>query len=62
MDSPFTRYAAFLMITYFDFTRIGVNYDKELMQNIKDMFRSMKILKLDAIGFVAKAVDARLTA
>ena len=40
----------------------GVNYDKELMQNIEDLFKSNKLEKLDAIGFVAKAADARLTA
>ena len=50
------------MITNFDLTRIGVNYDNEIMQNIEDMLKSMKIEKLDAIGFVAKAVDAQLTA
>jgi len=40
----------------------GVNYDKELMQNIEDLFKSNKLETLDAIGFVAKAADARLTA
>ena len=50
------------MITNFDLTRIGVNYDNEIMQNIEDMLKSMKIEKLDAIGFVAKAGDAQLPA
>ena len=40
----------------------GVNYDKRLMQNIEDLFKSKKITHLDAIGFVARAGDARLTA
>ena len=39
----------------------GVDY-KKLMQNIKDLFKSKKITRIDAIGFVAKAGDARLTA
>ena len=40
----------------------GVDYDKKLMHNIEDLFKSKKIDSLDAIGFVAKAGDARLTA
>ena len=40
----------------------GVDYDKKLMQNIEDLFKSKRIDSLDAIGFVAKAGDARLTA
>ena len=40
----------------------GVDYDKKLMQNIEDLFKSKKVDSLDAIGFVAKAGDARLTA
>jgi len=40
----------------------GVNYDKRLMQNIEVLFHSKKITHLDAIGFVARAGDARLTA
>ena len=40
----------------------GVEYDKKLMQNIEDLFKSKKIKSLDGIGFVAKAGDARLTA
>jgi len=40
----------------------GVDYDKKLMQNIEDLFKSKKIQSLDTIAFVAKAGDARLTA
>ena len=39
----------------------GVDY-KKLMQNIEDLFKSKKITRIDVIGFVAKAGDARLTA
>ena len=40
----------------------GIEYDKILMHNIEDLFKSKKIGSLDAICFVAKAGDARLTA
>ena len=41
----------------------GVDY-KKLMENIEDLFKSKKITRtrIDVIGFVAKAGDARLTA
>ena len=39
----------------------GVDYDMELMQNIEDLFKSKEVDSLDAIWFVQKAWDVRLT-